>query len=535
MRETQSRASARPIRKVDESKARAEAEAAREPIRAMLESITDAFVAVDRELKITFVNPAGERLFGGSGTQLIGRPLAEVLPPGADAALQACERARARGEPVELEAHLGRPSAWVDLRVFPSGDGLSLYWYDVTDRRRAEELLRASEARYRFLADSVPQQIWTADPDGKLDYVNQVVLDYTGRDFQRMLDGGWEAVIRPDSSADAMRRWSRAIEKRGPFELEARLRRADGAYRWHLCRARCQTSPDGLVLRWYGANTDIHDQKELEAARDRAVDELERVTHLLSSERTNLEMQARELRRFARALQKSNEDLDRFAYVASHDLKAPLRGIANLTQWLLEDLGDKLTDETREYASLLQNRVQRMEALIDGILQYSRAGRSRDEPETLDVGQLVREAIELLDPSDHFQVDLGAYWPVIRAERTPLQQVFLNLIGNALKHADGEHPRIEIRMRDESADYCEFTVTDNGPGIAPEYHERIFMIFQTLKARDEVEGTGIGLSVVKRIVENQGGQVWVESEVGKGASFSFLWPRDPDARERTLG
>jgi light-regulated signal transduction histidine kinase (bacteriophytochrome) len=286
------------------------------------------------------------------------------------------------------------------------------------------------------------------------------------------------------------------------------------------------------VLRWYGANTDIHDQKELEAARDRAVDELERVTHLLSSERTNLELQARELRRFARALQKSNEDLDRFAYVASHDLKAPLRGIANLSQWLLEDLGDKLTDETREYASLLQNRVQRMEALIDGILQYSRAGRSRDEPETLDVGQLVRDAIELLDPSDHFQVDLGAYWPVIRAERTPLQQVFLNLIG---KHADGEHPRIEIRMRDESADYCEFTVTDNGPGIAPEYHERIFMIFQTLKARDEVEGTGIGLSVVKRIVENQGGQVWVESEVGKGASFSFLWPRDPDARERTLG
>jgi signal transduction histidine kinase len=289
------------------------------------------------------------------------------------------------------------------------------------------------------------------------------------------------------------------------------------------------------VLRWYGANTDIHDQKELEAARDQAVDDLERVTHLLSSERTNLEMQARELRRFARALKKSNEDLDRFAYVASHDLKAPLRGIANLTSWLVEDLGDKLTPETTEYASLLQNRVQRMEALIDGILQYSRAGRSREEPEQIDVGELVRDVLELIAPPSHFDVRMGDFWPRLRTERTPLQQVFMNLIGNAIKHADGDHPVIEIGLRDEGADFCEFSVSDNGPGIAAEYHERIFTIFQTLKARDEVEGTGIGLSVVKRTVENQGGQVWVESEPGHGATFSFLWPRDPDVKERTLG
>jgi signal transduction histidine kinase len=176
-----------------------------------------------------------------------------------------------------------------------------------------------------------------------------------------------------------------------------------------------------------------------------------------------------------------------------------------------------------------------MESLIDGILQYSRAGRTREEPELIDIEQLVREVVELLAPPEHFEIELGPYWPVLRTERTPLQQVFLNLIGNAIKHANGEHPVIQIRMRDEGADFCEFCVTDNGPGIAPEYHGRIFTIFQTLKARDEVEGTGIGLSVVKRTVENQGGQVWVESEVGKGASFSFLWPRDPDAKERTLG
>ena len=515
--------------------ARAEAEAAQQRIRGVVESITDAFVAVDHQLCITYMNPAGERVLGGSAAELTGRPLLGTLPAGAEGIASACARSLASGEPVEMEAHLDRSDSWVDVRVFPSGDGLSLYLYDATDRRRAEELMRSSESRYRFLADSVPQQIWTADPTGRLDYVNQVVLDYTGRSFHRMLDEGWEAVIHPDSITDAMKRWRHAIDNGAPLELEVRLRRADGEYRWHLCRARCQTSPDGAVLRWYGANTDIHDQKELEAARDQALDDLERVTHLLSSERTNLEMQARELRRFARALKKSNEDLDRFAYVASHDLKAPLRGIANLTSWLVEDIGDKLTDETREYATLLQNRVQRMEALIDGILQYSRAGRSRDEPETIDVGALVRDVIELLDPPEHFEFKLGSYWPVIRTERTPLQQVFLNLIGNAIKHANGEQPVIEVRLRDEGEDFCEFCVIDNGPGIAPEYHERIFTIFQTLRARDEVEGTGIGLSVVKRTVENQGGQVWVESEVGRGASFSFLWPRDPDAKERTLG
>jgi PAS domain S-box-containing protein len=511
------------------------AEAAGERIRAIIESITEAFVGVDHEHRITFVNSAGERLLGGPSRELIGQALADKLPAGAEAAIAACAGASASGEATELAVHLTDEDSWLEVRIFPSSEGLSLYLHDATLRRRAEEQMRASETRYRFLADSIPQQIWTADSRGKLEYVNRVVVDYTGVRFEQMLTEGWTAVIHPDEVAAAAKRWDEAVARAKPFELEARLRNAAGEHRWHLCRARCQTSADGAVIRWFGANTDIHDQKELEAARDQALDDLERVTHLLSSERTNLELQARELRRFARALKKSNEDLDRFAYVASHDLKAPLRGIANLSEWLVDDIGDKLNDETKQYATLLQNRVQRMEALIDGILQYSRAGRSRDAPELIDVGELVRDAIELLDPPAHFEVRMGTFWPTIRIERTPLQQVFMNLIGNAIKHANGESPVIEVRMRDEGEDFCEFSVSDNGPGIAPQYHERIFMIFQTLRARDEVEGTGIGLSVVKRTVENQGGQVWVESEVGKGATFCFLWPRDPDAKERTLG
>jgi signal transduction histidine kinase len=218
--------------------------------------------------------------------------------------------------------------------------------------------------------------------------------------------------------------------------------------------------------------------------------------------------------------------------VASHDLKAPLRGIANLAQWLGEDLGENLNEETGGYLELLQRRVLRMEGLIDGILQYSRAGRSRDEPETLDVGKLVDEVVDLLAPPDNLAIEVEGYMPTVVSERAPLQQVFLNLIGNAIRHAESESPRVTVSVTDEGGGWYEFSVSDNGPGIAPEYHERIFTIFQTLKPKDEVESTGIGLAVVKRIVERQGGQVWVESDGKRGATFRFLWPERPkDGKE----
>ena len=225
-----------------------------------------------------------------------------------------------------------------------------------------------------------------------------------------------------------------------------------------------------------------------------------------------------------KALARSNQELDQFAYVASHDLKAPLRGIANLSQWIEEDLGDRLGGENKEQMDLLRGRVHRMEALIDGILQYSRAGRVKAKPEDIDTASLVHDVIELMAPPEGLTIEVEGSMPAVRSERVPLQQVFMNLLGNAIKHAPGANPLIQVSWTD-SGPFYEFSVTDNGPGIAEQYHERIFGIFQTLEARDKVEGTGIGLSVVKKIVEAKGGRVWVESEVGKGARFAFLWPK----------
>jgi signal transduction histidine kinase len=216
-----------------------------------------------------------------------------------------------------------------------------------------------------------------------------------------------------------------------------------------------------------------------------------------------------------------NRELDQFAYVSSHDLKAPLRAIANLSEWIEEDLEGQASPEVQQHLSLLRRRVHRMEALINGLLDYSRVGRSQVPIETVNVATLLAEVIDSLDPPPTFRVEAKAM-PTIQTRRLPLSQVFSNLISNAIKHCHRQDGKIWITAQQKNKFY-EFSVSDNGQGIAPEHQTRIFTIFQTLEPRDKTENTGIGLSLVKKIVETEGGQVWVESELGKGATFRFTW------------
>ncbi|MBD2021415.1 ATP-binding protein, partial [Leptolyngbya sp. FACHB-36] len=227
----------------------------------------------------------------------------------------------------------------------------------------------------------------------------------------------------------------------------------------------------------------------------------------------------------AARLEKRNQELDQFAYVVSHDLKAPLRAIANLSQWLEEDLNDCLTEDTRQQMDLLRGRVHRLEALIDGILQYSRVGRVAVQPETVSVEALLHDIIDTIVPPD-FPIEIATPMPTLKTERVPLEQVFTNLISNAIKHHDRPAGRIQITAADHGDRY-EFAVTDDGPGIDPQFHDKIFGIFQTLEPRDKVESTGVGLAVVKKIVERQGGTIRVESELGQGATFRFTWMKEP--------
>ena len=225
--------------------------------------------------------------------------------------------------------------------------------------------------------------------------------------------------------------------------------------------------------------------------------------------------------------------LEQFAYVASHDLKAPLRGIANLSEWLKEDLQDRLTPETQEQLDLLRDRVARMNALIEGLLEYSRIGRVAGSLEEVDVGTLVAEVVDTLAPPSHFKVKIALGLPVLHTDRLHLSQVFANLIANAIRHHDRDHGWVRVSGQD-LADLWLFAIEDDGPGIPPEFQDKVFLMFQTLSVKDYGVNTGIGLALVKKLVEEHGGTVRLEDladRKGKrrGCRFVFTWAKREQA------
>lgn len=231
-----------------------------------------------------------------------------------------------------------------------------------------------------------------------------------------------------------------------------------------------------------------------------------------------------EAKRIENELIKSNEELEQFAYITSHDLKAPLRAIQRLACWIEEDNKDKLDEKSKENLMLLRKRSIRLANLIDGILQYSRAGRVDLNIEIVDTQEILKDIVDSLNSDNRFKIKYPKNFPIFETAKTPLIQVLSNLIGNSIKHHHRKNGSISIDI-DTLGSFYLFTVKDDGPGIDPEFFDKIFVVFQTLKSRDELESTGIGLSIVKKIVESQGGKVMVQSQVGHGTTMSFTWPK----------
>jgi len=391
---------------------------------------------------------------------------------------------------------------------YPDDTGINIYGADITQLRQAEQALRTSQERLDLATRGTRDGIWDWDLTTDQIYFSprwKTMLDYQ----EDELDNNFstlQTLIHPDDLGTALDSWTACMDgETDAFSVEYRLKNKHDSYTWVRCRGMTLHNDDGNPVRIAGSHTDISGQKQTLAV---------------------MEHMQRETLAKAEALEHSNRELDQFAYIASHDLKAPLRAIANLSQWIEEDLEEIMTDDTHKQMALLRGRVLRLEGLINGILQYSRVGRVDMETEMVDTTLLLAEVLDGLAPPPGLHIDVTLDMPCLVTAPLPLSQVFGNLLSNAIKYHDHpENGHIAVSARKLDGDSYEFSVTDDGPGIAPEFHDKVFGIFQTLNARDDVESTGVGLTVVQKIVEQLGGEVHLESAVGEGSTFRFTVPK----------
>ncbi|HSM80459.1 MAG TPA: PAS domain S-box protein [Nodosilinea sp.] len=413
---------------------------------------------------------------------------------------------------------------WVSAygRVVAVADGRSQRMVgvlqDITQHKRAELSLRASEARFRAVFEQAAVGMARLNLQGRWIQVNQKLCDIVGCQPQDLIGQTFQAITYEADHAQDEYYYQQLITGAQTYcQFEKRYLRQDQTPVWTLVTVSTESDDDNGPTALIAIIENIEDRKAAQQELQRRADEMAN-TNLVLAHTTAL-------------LERRNAELDQFAYVASHDLKAPLRAISNLADWIGEDLGDQVPAENRRQLELLRNRVQRMEALINGLLEYSRVGRRQRSRVMIDLNLLLANVVDSLAPPEAFVVSLPTDLPPLYGHKTALGQVFANLINNAIKHhhragetcPEGPCGTVQVTWQDQG-DWLEFAVADDGPGIAPQYHDKIFTIFQTLKARDDFESTGIGLAVVKKIVEAENGQVWLTSAVGAGTTFYFTWP-----------
>jgi len=351
---------------------------------------------------------------------------------------------------------------------------------------------RMREVELRQLVEGLPLLVWTCTPEGLCDYLSAQWVAYTGIPEAEQLGSAWIAQLHPDDVPVVQNAWGASVAVGQPLETEFRIRRHDGTYRWFQTRARPLHGSDGRVVKWFGTNTDIHDRKMLEQT----------------------------LRERTEALERSNAELEQFAYIASHDLQEPLRTVTSYVQLIERRYGNVLDERGRKYVEHVVTGARKMRSLIVDLLDYSRATMAPTEGSQVDANEALSSARTSLEAlfTESGAILTSSPLPIIAMDAGSLIRIFQNLLSNAIHYRSEKRPEIRVQVVKDN-EWCTLSVQDNGVGIAPEYQRRIFQMFQRVHTHLGRPGTGVGLALCRRLVERFNGEIWVESTVGVGSTF----------------
>jgi len=468
--------------------------------RALMDHATAAVVITGRDGRIQRANAAAEAL---AGHPIIGEHFGAAFPLVLDApstipaehlklwasnlTQMACAGSTYRGLQARMKRGNGR---MVELQVsagpFAAAhtdiSGAVFTLADVTS-------LRNSEQRFRALSESIPQIVWTLDRSGRLDYCNSVGTGYFGMSIQE-LSANWDAVVHPDDLPEVQKWRDQSVNDGAPLHAEYRLMSASGEARWFLVRAVPVRDASGQITQWFGTSTDVDAQKATE-----------------------------------NDLRRANADLEHFAYAASHDFQEPLRMVTAYTQLLQRDFDNQLPESAGMYLNFILEGTERLGALLQNLLAYMRASRDPEAASSeVDCNEVLKEVIANLEiPIQQSGARIHAEsLPTLRCPRVHVLELLQNLLNNAIKYRRQDPPDIAVTAQEENGEWV-FAVKDNGIGIAPQHQANVFDVFKRLHGND-IPGTGIGLAICRRLVEQHNGRIWVESKVNQGSVFYFSLP-----------
>ena len=455
------------------------------------------------------INPAAEKFYGLLLNEIVGKSLlAELSQVRNNGLFDLYVSVVETGETVDREfsyEHERDTIVWLHIVAVKLNDGLAVTFRNITDRKRAEIALRDSEERFRAIFEQAAVGIAKTALCGQFLRVNPGFCQIVRYGESELLQKNWQAITHPDD-IEVDREYVRSLLSGNiqTFSLEKRLVCKDEAVRWANVTVSAMRDANGTAQYLICAIEDISQRKL--------------VQELLQA---SLDTQTR----YAQELTRSNAELEQFSYVASHDLQAPLSTIAGYAQLLEKRCHNQLDAQGNKFIRNIVNSCERMQALIDDLLEYSRVGRSEKPFDVIDCNLVFEDAcanLQLAIRQDRASVTRGDL-PRVRGDSFQLLQLFQNLIGNAIKYRSSEAPMVRVSAS-RQGDSWVFSVQDNGIGIAEQYHPRIFQLFQRLHSQKQYSGTGIGLAICQRIVERHGGRLWVESEPNRGSTFYFSIP-----------